>query len=381
MGFILLILSLILFPLGHLGRISFFSQEVNLYLYEIPMALSLAFFIFTYKLDPLDKLWHKYKIIFLFFACMLVSYVISFGRFSYFENVVAFLYFIRLVFYTLTIIYSTYYVYLHKNQKKLILVVEMIFMVILLVSFLQFFLYPDLRNLIYLGWDPHLYRAFGTFFDPPVTAGIFGLITLYFFLKKTKRGILLSVISLILFVMTYSRGAYLALAVSAGIYLFLKKRYLLLAATIGFCLFVFVLLPKPYGESVNLGRLFSIQSRLSDYNEGIRIWKESPLIGIGYNRIRYEKEKTPETFDANHAGASFHSSFLVILVTGGIIGLVLFLGILYKVWGMGEFTKVAVVFISIISLTDNVLLHPFILYLLFWTTLIFRLNYLSGRSR
>ncbi|MDO8497737.1 MAG: hypothetical protein Q7S61_04295, partial [bacterium] len=218
MGFILLILSLIIFPLGHLGRISFFSQEVNLYLYEIPMALSLVFLISMYKLDPLNKLWYRYKIIFLFFAYMLVSYIISFGRFSYFDNIVAFLYFARLVFYTLTIIYSTYYVYLHKNKKKLIMIVDMIFLVILLVSFLQFFLYPDLRNLMYLGWDPHLYRAFGTFFDPPVTAAIFGLIAIYFFLRKTKLGLLLSILSLILFVMTYSRGAYLALAVSAGIY-------------------------------------------------------------------------------------------------------------------------------------------------------------------
>ncbi|MDO8497916.1 MAG: O-antigen ligase family protein, partial [bacterium] len=160
-----------------------------------------------------------------------------------------------------------------------------------------------------------------------------------------------------------------------------KKRYMVLAIIVGFCIVVFTLLPKPYGESVNLGRLFSIQSRLSDYNEGIRIWKASPLIGIGYNRIRYVKEKTPEAFEANHAGASFHSSFLIILVTGGVIGLVLFLGMLYKIWGIDEFTKVAVVFISIISLTDNVLLHPFILYMFFWTCLVFHFNYRSGTSR
>ena len=34
------------------------------------------------------------------------------------------------------------------------------------LGILQYLLYPNLRNLSYLGWDPHYYRLFSTFLDP-----------------------------------------------------------------------------------------------------------------------------------------------------------------------------------------------------------------------
>ena len=51
----------------------------------------------------------------------------------------------------------------------------------------QFVFYPDLRNLMYLGWDPHYYRVFSTLFDPNFSGILFVLtliVGVYLFLQK-----------------------------------------------------------------------------------------------------------------------------------------------------------------------------------------------------
>jgi O-antigen ligase len=135
---------------------------------------------------------------------------------------------------------------------------------------------------------------------------------------------------------------------------------------------VLLILPKPFGESVNLLRVFSIQSRIGNYAEGLQLWQKHPILGIGYNHIRYEKGVNSflnnEDFETNHAGASLHSSFLIVLVTGGIIGLFLFIVCLIEVARISHFAFISTIFLSILSLTDNVFLHPFVLFL--WLVLV-----------
>ena len=122
-----------------------------------------------------------------------------------------------------------------------------------------------------------------------------------------------------------------------------------------------------FGENLEL--IFSVRSRLTDYQNGLKIWSKQPILGIGYNRIRYAKRQlniiSEVESDITHSGASFHSSFLVILVSGGVIGLILFSGVLVKLAGGGEFAKYATIFLSLLSISDNIVLHPFILFLLF----------------
>ena len=69
--------------------------------------------------------------------------------------------------------------------------------------------------------------------------------------------------------------------------------------------------------------------------------------------------------DLTHSGASFHSSFLIILVTSGLIGLTLFILVLIRLAGINEISRFAVLFLSLFSLSDNILLHPFVLFLFF----------------
>ncbi|MBI2641182.1 O-antigen ligase family protein [Candidatus Roizmanbacteria bacterium] len=236
-------------------------------------------------------------------------------------------------------------------------------------SIIQYFLYPNLRNLQYLGWDPHLYRLFGLFFDTSVAGAIYALLFLLIFLsgkKLMKNDILrnfLLVTFMIFSVLTYSRSLYLALPVVVSLYFIAKKQYVLPAVFfISFLIFI-SLSPKPFGEGVNLGRTFSIESRFNDYQLAFKLWKKNPLFGIGYNRIRYVKNEL-----VNHAGASLHSSFLIVLVTGGMAGLILFLFALLKIASLSEYSHYAMVLLGLLSFADNILLHPFVLLLLFSTS-------------
>ena len=86
-------------------------------------------------------------------------------------------------------------------------------------------------------------------------------------------------------------------------------------------------------------------------------------------------------FDVTHSGASFHSSFLVMLVTGGMVGLAFFLVLLVKLSREVPNGGIYLGFLGLLSFFDNILLHPFILFLLF---LMFSGNPVSrpsGKSR
>lgn len=130
-----------------------------------------------------------------------------------------------------------------------------------------------------------------------------------------------------------------------------------------------MLAPRPFGEGVNLLRTSTIESRLTDYDQGLKLWQKNPVFGVGYNRIRYLKPAIGEELRGeSHAGASFHSSYLIILVTAGVVGLGAFAYWLWTIAKISNFTIISAIFLGVYSLFDNILLHPFILFL--WPVLI-----------
>ncbi len=345
---ILFYLTAFLFSLGQLGRVSFFNQQINFYLYEVALILSLFFLFFKYRLQPIKEAWKKYKSVFFFLFILLLSLLIDLHKYSFFNNIIGFLYFFRLLLYFLYFFYLKYRPQSIKNGIFIIAVLT------ILSTLIQYFLYPDLRNLIYQGWDPHLYRTFGVFFDTSIAAAIFGI----FFLTINQS--IIKITYLLLVALSFSRSIYLGLSLTL-IYLFIRQKQL--KKIVFFLLFFSALIffiPKPAGEGVNLKRLYSIESRIEDYREGIDLWKNKPLIGYGYNRIRYIKNS-----DSLHSGATYSSSFLTILVSSGILGLISFIWVLWSLRKSNKIAPILLIFLSIVSLFDNVLLHPFILFLLF----------------
>jgi len=53
---------------------------------------------------------------------------------------------------------------------------------------------------------------------------------------------------------------------------------------------------------------------------------------------------------------------LIILVCTGIVGLILFLKLLLDLGKINIFANYAIIFLSVLSLGDNVLLHPLIIF-------------------
>ncbi len=366
----------VLFSVGQMGRISFFGQQINIYIYEICLVLTVFYLFFQYKLKPLKESYESFREIYLFFIWLLITFIIGLGFYKPFENIVGVFYLLRLIFYWIYWIYLSYWTNKNKENKPLISRSILLFTVLTAIfSVIQYLFYPDLRNQIYLGWDPHLYRLFGIFFDTSVSGAIYGLVFTFLIfgsekiIRSNNLRFVFAGIYFLFAVLTFSRNVYLALLVEAIYAAVSKKLYKqVFMGGLVFLLILFII-PKPAGEGVNLKRIYTIESRIEDYKNAMKIWQKNPIIGIGYNRIRYEKIKTSiieeNGADVIHSGASFHSSFLIILVTSGVVGLILFLLALYKLSLISEFSKYGVIFLSILSLADNILLHPFILFLFF----------------
>ena len=370
---LLIYLTFLLFSLGQLGRLSFFDQTINGYAYEIPMFGILVYLFFRFRLNPIKKALKHFPIFFWFIGILSLSYLLSFFSFSLVQNTTSILYLFRLIFYLSFFAYLCYFAKHETHLRKTLTYGIIIYSVLtVIVSFIQYFLYPDLRNLLYLGWDPHLARMFGLFFDTSVAAAIYGLLFFFFFDRYN-----LPFISLFFagFILTFSRSAYIVLTILIFFHFISQKKFALLLIFLAAFLIAVLIAPKQFGEGVNLKRTFSIQSRLNDYKEAIEIWKKSPILGVGYNRIRYVKPNSP----TGHAAASFSSSYLIILTTGGILGLLGFMGVLGKLWLISGKARGIVVFLAALSFADNIILHPFILFLV-GAVIMVSINPLSGKS-
>lgn len=369
-----LTITLFLFSFGQIGRLTPFELPIYGNIYEILLMVPLFILIEKYTNVTQFKKLSFIKPVAVFFAWLFVSLLISFLSYSSLQNFIAALYFLRLLFYFVFFIY--FYNFVDRNKEVIpyyTVIIILVSLFTIFFSFIQYFLYPNLGNLAYLGWDPHLYRLVGLFFDPPLTASVFFLLALFllFSLKDLRLKIFFSVSFAVFFFLTYSRGAFMALFITIVLYSFRKMKL----QYIGFFLITVILgvllIPKNGSEGINLLRTSSINTRFIDYQKAINIWKEKGIItGIGYNHIRFEKdayEEKPivEKYNPSHASSSFHSSFFIILVTGGIVGLVLFIWLLWTFAKINMFSFYSIVFLCIFSFFDNILLHPFILFLLF----------------
>jgi len=364
---IILFLTFILFSLGQLGRVSFLNQQVNFYLYELMMGLLLAYYFLKLKFIPLKKIFKSQQWIIWGWVYLFFSFFFGFFKYSPFENLVSFLYLFRLFFYFIFFVYL--YFYYQKKAKKDLLTGILLFSFLTIVSsFIQFFLYPNLRNLAYLGWDVHQNRVFGLFFDTSLTASIYGLLFLFWLNYNGRKYFCFLPFLFLLIYFTYSRFIIFSFTASLILF-FLKKSSVknILLILIAF-IFLFIFFPQRSGVGVDFNRVFSIESRIRENILGIKIGIKNPLFGIGYNRIRFFRQKNNliwgSDFNIHHGASSFQSSYVTIFVTTGIIGL-FFLGkTIFYLLKSSSLYFYLFFFITICSLADNLLLHPFIIFIL-----------------
>jgi O-antigen ligase len=205
------------------------------------------------------------------------------------------------------------------------------------IGLLQYFLFSDLRPFFYQGWDEHLYRIFGTLFDPNFSGAIF-VFGFFFSLvsvkgatltKKSLLPILGACVCFIALLLTYSRSSYLMFGISLIVYLLYMKKTKALLILISAFLIGLALIPKNYkSEGVNLLRTASVYSRITEYKQASVLFFSSPLFGVGFNTYRYAQQQggfindvgTAQPWMSNHSGAGVPNSYLFVLATTGLVG-------------------------------------------------------------
>lgn len=251
------------------------------------------------------------------------------------ELFVSFLYLIRWISY-LSLFFAIGQVD-KKFRKKIEVFLLVDGIIVLFIGYIQFFFYPSLRNLFYLGWDEHLYRMFSSFFDPNFVGAFFVLylifiICLFWCNKRKSRNFvlfysLLSTITLFAIFLTYSRSALLMLITSGIAFFSLIQRKKFILLLLGAILaFVLIISPYFYIENLDLFRTNSSLARLTTTQHALQIIQSHPLIGVGFDsyryvQIRYHFTKEATDFPANSA-AGVDTSLLFVCATTGIMGFI-----------------------------------------------------------
>ncbi len=249
------------------------------------------------------------------------------------------------------------------------------FFAVSVFGFIQYFLFPDTRSLVLLGWDDHYFRLISTLFDPGFTGIILAVAALLHLrgtlLQKTSFAeygfIVLHGIGLLL---TYSRASYLAFAAGIVLLSVLNKNWKVLLVLPVFVSLLFFL-PRPGGEGVKLERTASVIARLESNSTALEADSSvSWLIGDGW----YAKKVTQPTQQKdglevpNHSSAP-ENSLVFVYSSLGVIGVVLivgFIAVLVLRVGISSEFSLAMGMVLVHSLFSNTLFHPFVLILLAW---------------
>ena len=375
--FSLFILS---FPIAEIGRFQF-SNGVAFSVNDILLAFLVIFWVIYRFLNKktIGESTLK-KPVLIFAGIAFASLLLNFQHLSTANFLISFSYLLRWGMYASVFFIAKEFDKKFKNKIPYLLVFSGL--AVLLIGYIQYFFYPSLKNLFYLGWDEHLYRMFSSFLDPNY-AGSF--LVLFFVLilgllyqsakKKIQvRAFVLAVLDffvLLAIYLTYSRSAFIMLAVSLSTFLFLIKKWkLIIFALIGLLLIVFIV-PKSFQtEGTNLLRTFSSQQRITSSQVALKIFESNPVFGVGFNAYRYAQNKIGldnENWQTTHSGAGTDNSFLFVLATTGIVGLASYMYLILSIFILAKINfKNNVFSLILFSSLAGLILNSFFVNSLFY---------------
>lgn len=213
------------------------------------------------------------------------------------------------------------------------------------IGIMQFILYPDLRNLEYLGWDPHFTRLFGVVLDPNFAGIILVLgFILGLWLLKYRHGlnpsiIILQLLHMVAIVLTFSRSTFITLFAGVLMWGVLSKKMKYVLIVFSFFLVGLLLYPKS-GEGQNLWRIVSTEARMENMIRSWSLFRTRPILGYGFNTLRFiqcpPEGCTGASASLSRAAGGLDNSYLFILVTTGAIGFSAFSYLIYRI---GAFAK------------------------------------------
>lgn len=368
-------LLLLLFPLGQLERIPLPNPQIGLYAHDLVIvALLVCWFgkkILLRERLIVGKVGRVGKGILAFFTVAFISFLLnSFKRIPG-EIFIAGLYLLRWISYA-----TLHFVIREMRLVQLFncSIVQLLVGVGFIAAFFglgQYIFYPDIRPLTVYEWDPHYYRVVGTFLEPGFAGLIFVLTMILLFLrhwsnKSNRINWLPLAICYLAFALTYSRSAYFAYLIGMGIIAYFKKSWKFFVAVLLIFILTLAVLPRPYGEGVKLERQASVWARFRNWQQAFVIFKKNPVLGVGFNFYRYAARDygflDKAGWQYSHAGAGADNSFLFVLATCGIVGLISFLYMIFNIFQKSKILIFATLgAILVHSLFNNSLFYPWIM--------------------
>jgi len=376
---LLFILVIFLFVSGEVIKIPLAGFSIKLSDVGI-IALTIYWALYSVKNLKNVKINKKTGIPILTFVIFaLLSLILNLRFLNINELFVSFLYLVRWIAYASIVFIIPIF---DSSFKKIIIrLLIVIGVIVVVLGYIQYLFYPNLRNLYYLGWDEHLYRLFSIFLDPNFAGSFFVLYFLFTLnilidsLKKHAKTFslflgLISSLTLIALFLTYSRSALLMLMVGSFVFLALNTKKIFAILIVVVFLLATTLLPKAYKtEGTNFFRIASSEARLSSTKQAIEIFGKNPIFGVGFNAYRYAKHRLGFAiggWEESHADAGTDNSFLFVLATTGIVGLAAYLFMWFKILKINIRSKILIASASALFVDSLFINSLFYSFLMFW---------------
>lgn len=362
----LLFLYLVIFPFGQLGRVEIIAP-ITLHSVDIA-ALAFIFFWLIWILRRRYFGAPPLKMEFLsFLAVAGFSLVLGATRVVWQEAFVGFLYWLRFGVYVL-FYFAVWDLARHNNELRAKLFNSLLVAGIFISVFglFQYVVFPDLRILLFYGWDEHYFRLVGTFLDPGFT-GILIVLFLALLFSRVGQGrtgdnsalIFLGITGLLL---TYSRASYLAFLGTLLCFNIVRRniRFMLIILTL-FILGILVL-PKSGGEGVRLERTSTVFARFENYRSAWEAALKNPLFGTGFNLYAFASgnTKTCGNIDPGrpcHSASGADSSLLFVFATSGVVGLFAYLYLWWRILLLGWEKRFTGAGLALLLSTVALLIH------------------------
>jgi len=274
------------------------------------------------------------------------SLLFSLTFLSFSQVLASSLYLVRFIEYAMLALLTLDSVKNPKQAKRLLGIITVSACLLAIAGFIQLIIYPNLDKLESFGWDPHHNRLVSTWLDPNFMAGMLSFviailagITIHIkgALKKISLLLIIGMLATALF-LTYSRSGYIAIAIAIFVIGALKSRKLLIACVV-IAITAVILLPRAQeridqlSQSVNSIVFNTSQNpdptaklRIQSWNQTLDLIAKRPILGSGYNTLPFVKfEEGLVSNPQVHSASGSDSSLLTILATTGILGLIPFI--------------------------------------------------------
>lgn len=342
---LLIIITLSVFPLGELIRINL-AKDITLH----PVDLCVFLVMVSWLIVKIKNKTHILRIenikpVSVFILIAFCSLLVNTYWLKANELIVSALYLVRWACYA-----GIYFAVRDTGKQFKTIILPRILLadglIILILGLLQLYFFPSLIPWIQYQWDKHMLRLFSVFLDPNYTGAflvLFLIFTAYNFFEflykqKNKNAVIFGILSgviLIAIFLTYSRSALIMLLTSSVTFLiFMRKKRVILIILVSMILFALFASRYFYIENVNLFRANSSFERITSAHTAMQIINKNPILGVGFDTYRYAlikyKFNKINLKNTSHADSSTDNSFLFIAATTGLLGLMAFMYMWYK---------------------------------------------------